>query len=90
MVVTVKLFGSLEKLAERKTVEINVENKVEVQAILKKLIESINKEEFKNILESSGSCIIFIDGIEISALNGLKTLVKEGSEIIIVPVVHGG
>jgi molybdopterin converting factor small subunit len=90
MVVTVKLFGSLEKLAERKTVEINVENKVEVQAILKKLIESINKEEFKNILESSGSCVIFIDGIEISALNGLKTLVKEGSEIIIVPVVHGG
>jgi len=90
MVVTVKLFGSLEKLAERKTVEINVENKVEVKAILKKLIESINKEEFKNILESSGSCIIFIDGIEISALNGLKTLVKEGSEIIIVPVVHGG
>jgi len=90
MVVTVKLFGSLEKLAERKTVEINVENKVEVKAILKKLIESINKEEFKNILESSGSCVIFIDGIEISALNGLKTLVKEGSEIIIVPVVHGG
>ncbi len=90
MVITVKFFGSLERLAKRKTIEINIVNKVELKDILKKLIELINEKEFKNLLESPGSCVIFIDGIEISALNGLKTLVKNGSEVTIVPVIHGG
>ncbi|MBS7658973.1 MAG: MoaD/ThiS family protein [Candidatus Bathyarchaeia archaeon] len=92
MIVAVKLFGSLEKLAERKIIEINIEenNNIEVKTVLKKLIEIINKEEFKNILESPGNYVIFVDGVEISALNGLNSLIKNGSEIVIVPVVHGG
>ncbi|MBS7655982.1 MoaD/ThiS family protein [Candidatus Bathyarchaeota archaeon] len=90
MVVNVKLFGSLEKLAGNKIIEIKIEKEVELNTILKKLIELIGKEEFKNALESSGNCVIFVDGIEASALNKLNTLVKDGSEVAIVPVVHGG
>ena len=91
MVITVKLYGSLERFAERKTIEINIENKIiELKTVLKKLIELINKKEFKNVLESPGSCVIFVNGIEISALNGLNTLVKDRSEITIIPIVHGG
>jgi molybdopterin converting factor small subunit len=90
MIVNVKLFGSLEKLAGNKIVEIEIEKEVELKIILKKLIELINKEEFRNALESSGSCVVFVNGIEISALNKLNTLVKDGSEVAIVPVAHGG
>lgn len=90
MVVNVKLYGSLEKLAGNKIVEVKIEKEAELKIILKKLIELIGKEEFKNALESSSNYVIFVNGIEASALNKLNTLVKDGSEVVIVPVAHGG
>jgi molybdopterin converting factor small subunit len=34
--------------------------------------------------------LILINGREISALNGLDTILQEGDEVVFVPVVHGG
>jgi molybdopterin converting factor small subunit len=31
-----------------------------------------------------------VNGKEISVLNGLDTVLKDGDEVVFVPVVHGG
>ncbi len=36
------------------------------------------------------NALILVNGREISVLNGLDTKVKNGDEIVFVPVVHGG
>ena len=36
------------------------------------------------------NAVILINGREISALNGLETAVKDGDEITLIPVIHGG
>ncbi len=34
--------------------------------------------------------LILVNGKEISVLNGLRTDIKNGDEIVLIPVVHGG
>jgi len=34
--------------------------------------------------------LILVNGRELSVLNGLETNLKDGDEIVFVPVVHGG
>jgi len=34
--------------------------------------------------------LILVNGREISVLNGLETKLKDGDEISLIPVVHGG
>ena len=34
--------------------------------------------------------LILVNGKEISVLNGLETSLKDGDEVVFVPVVHGG
>ena len=34
--------------------------------------------------------LVLVNGIEISVLEGLETRLKDGDEIVLVPVVHGG
>ena len=36
------------------------------------------------------NALILVNGREISVLNGLETNLKNGDEIVLVPVVHGG
>jgi molybdopterin converting factor small subunit len=34
--------------------------------------------------------LILINGREISVLNGLETMLKDGDEIVFIPVLHAG
>jgi MoaD family protein len=36
------------------------------------------------------NALMLVNGREISVLDGLKTAVKDGDEVVFVPVVHGG
>jgi adenylyltransferase/sulfurtransferase len=36
------------------------------------------------------NALILVNGREISVLNGLETSLKDGDEVVLVPVVHGG
>jgi molybdopterin synthase sulfur carrier subunit len=40
--------------------------------------------------EPKPNALILVNGKEISVLNGLETEVKDGDEVVFVPVVHGG
>ncbi len=53
------------------------------------LLKELNlKIEHQQITRAN--TLILINGIEISALNGDKTKLKEGDNITLIPVSHGG
>ncbi|MFB3889044.1 MAG: MoaD/ThiS family protein [Candidatus Bathyarchaeia archaeon] len=44
----------------------------------------------EHLMETKPNALILVNGREISVLKGLKTRVKDGDEVVFVPVVHGG
>jgi len=56
------------------------------------LIDSISKDypEAAVTLGNPARSLIMLDGIEIGNLEGLETSIGNGSEVVVVPVTHGG
>jgi len=56
------------------------------------LIDSISNDypEAAVMLGNPARNLIMLDGIEIGNLEGLETSIGNGSEVVVVPVTHGG
>ena len=56
------------------------------------LIDSVSDDyaEAAVTLGNPARSIIMLDGIEIGNLEGLETSIGNGSEVVVVPVTHGG
>jgi molybdopterin converting factor small subunit len=39
---------------------------------------------------SNSNSLVLVNGTEISVLSGLDTNLKDGDEVVFIPVVHGG
>ena len=94
MTITVKFVGSLRHvsgvnelaLAGKKCLSVR-EMMIEISGELPELKQSIVEPQLETLQTNA---LILVNGIEISVLNGLETKVKDGDEIVLVPVVHGG
>jgi molybdopterin synthase sulfur carrier subunit len=94
MTLTLKFVGALrrasgtEKLAlecKKSTSLMNLVNEVTKKAPTLRhylLDEQLN--------DPKANALILVNGKEISVLNGLETKVKDGDEVVFIPVVHGG
>lgn len=94
MVITVKFVGSLRNLAKKSKIALKFENPVPLRELLQKMVEELPTLARALIDPELGdprtNSLIIINGKEISVLNGLETEVKEGDELVFVPVLHGG
>jgi MoaD family protein len=94
MPITLKFIGALRKYSGKTQLSVNISEDTSLKALLTKLKHE--KPELKKIFgdqelnDSQSNALILINGREISVLNGLKSKVTDGDEIIFVPVVHGG
>jgi molybdopterin converting factor small subunit len=67
-----------------------------VRSVLSQLVSKKEYSNLKQLLLENGSgdprpnALIMISGREISALNGLDTLVTENDELALLPIAHGG
>jgi sulfur-carrier protein len=94
MVVTLKFVGALRHMLGAEKLRLNFER----DSSIKELINEITREkpQLKRTLvdqQSDGSipnALILVNGTEISIFKGLETKIKDGDEIVFVPVVHGG
>ncbi len=88
MRVNVRLFGSLRPV--NAPGEIEVELPVDSKMI--DLIETFSKDypEVAGTLRNTSMSLIMLGGIEVGNLEGLETKISEGSEVVLVPVTHGG
>jgi len=93
--VDVKLLGIYQRLSGKKRLKLELEEPTTVMEAIMKLTETFS-DEFKRVLinteleDPRPNALILVGGKEISALQGLKTEIKQAEEIVLVPMVHGG
>lgn len=93
--VDVRFLGIFQRLSGKKHFQIQLNDQATVNDVIAKISEAFSTE-FRDVLVDSQlddprpNALILVGGKEISALDGLKTEVKDSDEIVFVPMVHGG
>ena len=94
MVLTIKFIGSFRSLSRKNTLKLKLEESSPIKDVVKMIVEKLPKLEQALIDPESDSpktnMLVLVNGKEISVLNRFETLVKDGDEVIFVPIVHGG
>jgi MoaD family protein len=94
MAITVKFIGALRSISGKSKVSIKAKDSVPLSEVIKQVIEE--QPKIKRALidpeleDPRPNTLILVNGKEISVLKGLDTIVEDGNEIVLVPVVHGG
>jgi molybdopterin synthase sulfur carrier subunit len=94
MAITLKFIGALRHASGNEKIALDCK----AGASLMDLVNAVTKELpalRRNLLdeqleEPKPNALILVNGKEISVLNGLETKLKDGDEVVFVPVVHGG
>lgn len=94
MVVTVRFIGPLRSILGKSKLAIENESAISLRKALDKIVEElpqIKQALFDPELEDPRpNVLILVNGKEIGVLNGLETILKNGDEVVFVPVIHGG
>ncbi|MBX5326673.1 MAG: ubiquitin-like small modifier protein 1 [Candidatus Bathyarchaeia archaeon] len=94
MKVTVKLFTTLRELAGKGEVTVETNNKLTVATLLRKLEERYGEEFREYVYDENGNVKGFlqflVNGKSVETFQGLKTRLKDGDTVAILPPVGGG
>jgi len=94
MTVTVKFFGALRTASGKGNFAVQVKEAVSVREIMNKIVEELPRLKRTLIVPQlknpRPNALILVNGKEISVLKGLETMLKDGDEIVLVPITHGG
>jgi molybdopterin synthase sulfur carrier subunit len=94
MIVTVRFIGSLRAFSKRSKFMLKFGRTVSLKEVVKKVVEE--QPKLKRALidpeldDPRTNVLVLVNGKEISVLDGLETMLKDGDELVLVPVVHGG
>jgi molybdopterin synthase sulfur carrier subunit len=94
MTVTVRFIGSLRAFAKRSKFSMELGKTVSLREVIIRIVEE--QPKLKRALIDSElddprtNSLMLVNGKEISVLKGLDTKLKDGDELILIPVVHGG
>lgn len=92
--IAVRFVGSLRNITGRSKVTLNIDGTKTLRELILAIVEKF--PEAKRILidpelgDPRPNTLIIVNDKEISVLNGLETIVKNGDEVVFVPVSHGG
>jgi len=92
--VNVRLLGVFRGLSGKSQVSLKLEQPT-VRKVIKKLADSLPKKAKPLLVDPElndprPNAIILVNGKEISVLKGLETEIKEGDEVTLIPISHGG
>ena len=94
MVVTLKFLGALRHASGKDTLTLNCENGASIMDVVDEISRSapVLRRSLvdEHLNEPTPNALILVNGREISVLDNLETRIKDGDEVIFVPVVHGG
>jgi len=94
--VHVKLYGVLKTAAKTERLELDFESSTSVRQLVNKLVSVIARPEFETYLidadtkDPRPNALILVSGTEIGALNGIDSTLRDGDEVVFLPVAHGG
>lgn len=86
------MMGTLRKTTGVKEIILNdVKN---IKALIQELVREYPtlKDELMDPVMNSPipNTLIIVDGVEITNMEGINTPIKDGSELVFLPVTHGG
>jgi len=92
--VKVRLLGVFRELAGKDKLQLRLESAT-VKEVIRAVAEALPTETAATVIDrgfndSQLNALILLNGRELSVLKGLETIVSEGDEITLIPVVHGG
>ena len=90
----VKFVGSLRHVSGVNELAVTLKEGFSVKELMTKIagdLPKLKQSLFDPQLEDPRlNALILVNGREISVLDGLKTALRNGDEVVFVPVVHGG
>jgi molybdopterin synthase sulfur carrier subunit len=94
MAITVKFVGALRHVSGSGELALDCKGDISIRALINEITKempALKRSLIDQQLEDPRpNALILVNGREISVLNGLETNLKDGDEIVLVPVVHGG
>jgi molybdopterin synthase sulfur carrier subunit len=94
MVANVKFIGSFRSVSGKDKLALKLANSAPLRNVVKKIVRELPKLKQALIDPELGeprmNVLILVNGKEISVLQGLETVIKDGDEVVFVPVLHGG
>ena len=94
MTVNVKFIGSFRSLSGKNMLVLRLEGSSPIRDVVKMIAEELPKLEPALIDPESESpktnLLVLVNGKEMSVLDGFETMIKDGDEVVFVPIVHGG
>ncbi|MCW4008387.1 MAG: MoaD family protein [Candidatus Bathyarchaeota archaeon] len=94
MAVTLKFVGTLRHASGKSELALGICGALSLRELISKLVMEIpalkQSMDLQRLEELQSNLLILVNGREISVLNGFETMLKDGDEIVFVPVVHGG
>jgi molybdopterin synthase sulfur carrier subunit len=94
MTITVKFLGALRHISGAGELALNIKGVLSIKELMNEIVRevpalkpSLTHQQPEDLRSNT---LMLVNGNEISALNGLETNLKDGDEIVFVPVVHGG
>jgi molybdopterin synthase sulfur carrier subunit len=94
MEVTARFLGVFRNISGKSKLNIKFKEAVPLRETVEKIVEELPK--LKRTLidpeleDPRPNTLILVNGREISVLNGLETVLKDGDEVVFVPVLHSG
>lgn len=96
MKIHLKLYGVFRSAAKRGDMELDAIDGATVRSLVSQLISQDNYRSLKQLLLDSSTsdprpnALILVSGREINTLDGLDTVLRDGDELSILPIAHGG
>ena len=94
MPLTIKFIGALRHLSGKIQFTIAFQEDISIKELVNEISQELPelKHTFSDqeLNDSRSNSLVLVNGREISVLNGYETKLKDGDEIVFVPVVHGG
>jgi molybdopterin synthase sulfur carrier subunit len=94
MAINVKFLGGLRHISGASELALNIKGAISIKELMNEIVremptlkQSLIHQQLEDLRSNA---LILVNGREISVLNGLETNLKDGDEIVFVPVVHGG
>jgi molybdopterin synthase sulfur carrier subunit len=95
MAIRVRFIGALRGASGKGKIAIKVKDSVPLREFIKKIVAEAQPKLKRALIDPElkdprPNALILVNGKEISVLNGLETMLKDGDEVVFVPVLHGG